>query len=294
MKSKFKKENSPQMERGYEPKVVTPQQNLYSSKFSPENYYQNSNNNSGSTYFSNNNNSRNDFMCNNNYNNSNNNFYNQGPPQMYNNKYYNNEENNQNFSPENKYLVNGKYTCKFEIQIENDNEFQVARRLIGSKGCNMKKIVDICSRNFDGNFSQDGVKLRLRGRGSGYKEGPFNKESDDTLHLCISSKFLETYKKACSLVQELLANVYEEYKVFCNRAGRIPVLSFAVQKEEGVSSRKNNNNFNSNTNNNNNFNSNNNNNFNSNANNYYNNYSYHQNSYKQSFTPFIKDIIVDN
>jgi hypothetical protein len=32
-----------------------------------------------------------------------------------------------------KNLFNGKYTCKFEIQIENDNEFQVARRLIGSK-----------------------------------------------------------------------------------------------------------------------------------------------------------------
>lgn len=32
-----------------------------------------------------------------------------------------------------KFLQNGKYTCKFEIQIENDNEFQVARRLIGAK-----------------------------------------------------------------------------------------------------------------------------------------------------------------
>lgn len=32
-----------------------------------------------------------------------------------------------------KNLFNGKYTCKFEIQIENDNEFQVARRLIGAK-----------------------------------------------------------------------------------------------------------------------------------------------------------------
>jgi len=38
-----------------------------------------------------------------------------------------------------KFLQNGKYTCKFYVQIENDNEFQVARRLIGSKGCNMKK-----------------------------------------------------------------------------------------------------------------------------------------------------------
>ncbi len=28
---------------------------------------------------------------------------------------------------------NGKYTCRFEIQVENDKEFQVARRLIGAK-----------------------------------------------------------------------------------------------------------------------------------------------------------------
>jgi hypothetical protein len=30
-------------------------------------------------------------------------------------------------------MHNGKYTCRFEIQIENDKDFQVARRLIGSK-----------------------------------------------------------------------------------------------------------------------------------------------------------------
>lgn len=36
-------------------------------------------------------------------------------------------------SASDKCLINGKYTCKFEIQIENDNEFQVARRLIGAK-----------------------------------------------------------------------------------------------------------------------------------------------------------------
>jgi hypothetical protein len=39
----------------------------------------------------------------------------------------------------------------------------------------MKRIVEICGRNPDGSFSQDAVKLRLRGKGSGYKEGPFNK-----------------------------------------------------------------------------------------------------------------------
>ncbi len=44
------------------------------------------------------------------------------------------EEDTKTYSGE-KFLQNGKYTCKFEIQIENDNEFQVARRLIGAKVC---------------------------------------------------------------------------------------------------------------------------------------------------------------
>lgn len=39
----------------------------------------------------------------------------------------------------------------------------------------MKKIVEMCSSNQDGSVLYDAVKLRLRGKGSGYKEGPFNK-----------------------------------------------------------------------------------------------------------------------
>lgn len=48
------------------------------------------------------------------------------------NKYGYDFDESKNFSYD-KNLFNGKYTCKFEIQIENDNEFQVARRLIGAK-----------------------------------------------------------------------------------------------------------------------------------------------------------------
>jgi hypothetical protein len=46
--------------------------------------------------------------------------------------YYDGYEDSQSINSE-KCLVNGKYTCRFNIQIENDNEFQVARRLIGAK-----------------------------------------------------------------------------------------------------------------------------------------------------------------
>jgi len=39
----------------------------------------------------------------------------------------------------------------------------------------MKKIIETCSKNTDGTIIKDVVKLRLRGKGSGYKEGPLNK-----------------------------------------------------------------------------------------------------------------------
>ena len=65
-----------------------------------------------------------------------------------------------------------KYTCRYEIQIDNEKEFQVARRVIGSKGANMKRIIEECSEGFDKSVNPyEIVKLRLRGKGSGFKEG---------------------------------------------------------------------------------------------------------------------------
>jgi hypothetical protein len=101
-----------------------------------------------------------------------------------------------------------KYTCRFEIGIDNDKEFQVARRIIGQKGSNMKRIVK----------STD-AKLRLRGRGSGYLEGAAKVESPEPLHLCISCVNSSGYKQAVQLVTELLAQVNEEYKKFCKSKG---------------------------------------------------------------------------
>lgn len=54
----------------------------------------------------------------------------------------------------------------------------------------MKKIIDTCLFDAGSEYKnkQDLVKLRLRGKGSGYKEGPEKKESNEPLHLCVSSK----------------------------------------------------------------------------------------------------------
>jgi len=137
--------------------------------------------------------------------------------QMNNHQYNPNQKQfNQNIEEKNY----GKYTCKYEILIPNDKEFQVARRLIGSKGCNMKKILSECKIN---NNVNDNIKLRLRGRGSGYKEGPQNKESDEPLHLCISAKNQEEMKKACAKVDDLLNKIYEDYKKYCIKNNLTPV-----------------------------------------------------------------------
>jgi len=125
-----------------------------------------------------------------------------------------------------------KYTCRFDIQIENDKEFQVARRLIGSKGSNMKKIVDQCSKGCTYPV-QDVIKLRLRGRGSGFKEGPNQQESDEPLHLCISSRFRDKYTKAKQMVQDLILTTYEDYKRFCEQAGK-EVVNLNTKMSENV------------------------------------------------------------
>lgn len=113
-----------------------------------------------------------------------------------------------------------KYTCRFLIGIENDKEFQVARRLIGAKGSNMKHIV-----------KQTEAKLRLRGQGSGYFEGAGQKESPEPLQLCISCTSPDGYKTAVRQVEELLKRVHDEYRQFCMENGR-PVPDLRINLSE--------------------------------------------------------------
>ena len=90
----------------------------------------------------------------------------------------------------------------------------MCRRLIGTKGCNMKKIIQSCDH---GSQQQEAVKLRLRGKGSGFKEGPNQEESEDELHMCVSSSIYEKYVIACDAVEELIKKVYDEYKQFTGK-----------------------------------------------------------------------------
>jgi len=121
-----------------------------------------------------------------------------------------------------------KYTCRFLIGIENDKEFQVARRIIGAKGANMKKVV----KNTE-------AKLRLRGAGSGYFEGAGQKESAEPLQLCISCTNYDGYKAAVSQVEELINRTYDEYRQFCRENGKpVPDLRINMSENQLVYSNK--------------------------------------------------------
>eukprot|EP00929_Paragymnodinium_shiwhaense_P008476 TRINITY_DN112431_c0_g1_i1.p1 TRINITY_DN112431_c0_g1~~TRINITY_DN112431_c0_g1_i1.p1 ORF type:complete len:403 (+),score=74.21 TRINITY_DN112431_c0_g1_i1:100-1308(+) len=94
----------------------------------------------------------------------------------------------------------GKWQCQFFVGIEEEETFQVVRRLLGPHGKHVKAIAE-----------KSGAKLRLRGRGSGFKEGPQGEESTDELMLCVSVSEKHGYAAAVNLVWEHLESIYKQY-----------------------------------------------------------------------------------
>lgn len=115
-----------------------------------------------------------------------------------------------------------KFTCRFEIPIENDKDFQVARRIIGQKGNNMKRIVAISD-----------AKLRLRGKGSGYLEGFYKAESPEPLHLCVSCTTREGFDDAVAQVTHLLEGVLDQYTTYCKEKN-MHAPQLAVIRRDGA------------------------------------------------------------
>lgn len=56
-------------------------------------------------------------------------------------------------------------------------------------------------------------------------------ESKDPLHLCVSSKYSETFTIACKYVEELLRHIYDEYKAYCHKKG-YKEIELGVKKME--------------------------------------------------------------
>lgn len=112
---------------------------------------------------------------------------------------------------------NNKFTCKYNIMMTNKKGFHFAKKIIGSKGCNMKGIISaaLSDCGLSQSFKNDNlVKLRLRGKGSGFKEGPDGKESNEGLQLCVSCKSNDLYKRTCGHVEILLEKILKSYITF--------------------------------------------------------------------------------
>ena len=107
-----------------------------------------------------------------------------------------------------------KYVAQYFIQIANTYDFPVTKYIIGCNGINLRQIImNYCIRN--GDFT---TKIRLRGKGSGYKEGPNNEESNEPLELCISSLNAFSYTQCCFQLEILLKQIYYIYYLFeCNK-----------------------------------------------------------------------------
>jgi hypothetical protein len=106
-----------------------------------------------------------------------------------------------------------KFLCSYIVGIVDSRSFGVSKRIIGRGGKNMKAISELCP----------GSKIRLRGRGSGFKEPHTNVESDIPLQVNLSSPNAESYERAKFELEKLLKEIYGEYKIFANKNKEVVV-----------------------------------------------------------------------
>ena len=106
-----------------------------------------------------------------------------------------------------------KYVSRYIVQIENEKNFPVRNMIIGNKGMQLRNILyNNCIK-----YGDQSTKIRLRGRGSGYKEGPNKEESKEPMELCISSLNLISFTNCSVEIENLLKQIYYKYYVYqCN------------------------------------------------------------------------------
>lgn len=96
-----------------------------------------------------------------------------------------------------------KCVCTFFVGIADWPGYRVARRIIGRNGVNMRFISQLCPT----------TKLRLRGKGSGYREGDNYMEANVPMQINMSCRHVDEYEVAKREVSLLLESLYEEYRI---------------------------------------------------------------------------------
>ncbi|OMJ74728.1 hypothetical protein SteCoe_26271 [Stentor coeruleus] len=116
-----------------------------------------------------------------------------------------------------------KYIAWFPISMEDSENFHLKEKLLGAKGCNFRKIVEICAKDFVvPERSKDLIKLKI------INEPEFS--------IKLTSRYCQKFQTACGLIYELITVVFEEYKRYCEIQGLNP-SSLRVRKLEQVRGR---------------------------------------------------------
>ena len=103
-----------------------------------------------------------------------------------------------------------KYVSRYIVQIENEKNFPVTKMIIGNNGMLLRQILlDNCIK-----YGDHTTKIRLRGKGSGYKEGPKNEESKDPMELCISSLNMISFSRCTTAIENMLLKIYYQYYLY--------------------------------------------------------------------------------
>lgn len=113
-----------------------------------------------------------------------------------------------------------KSLCRYIVGIEQNRSFNVVRKLLGDHGAHMKAIAE-----------NTGAKLRIRGRGSGFKEGPDNVEADEPLMICVSATSSSSFEESTRDVESLLMHVHDQYYAFCEER-KLPRPKLVVEQTE--------------------------------------------------------------
>ena len=103
-----------------------------------------------------------------------------------------------------------KYVSRYIVQIENEKNFPVTKMIIGNNGMLLRTIIyENCIK-----YGDNTTKIRLRGKGSGYKEGPNNEESKEPMELCISSLNIFTFSRCSNAIESILLRIYYQYYLY--------------------------------------------------------------------------------
>lgn len=80
----------------------------------------------------------------------------------------------------------------------SDNGYHVRNRILGVRGVNILNLIASLGT------TQSCLKIRMRGHGSGYREGPEQMELQEPMQLCVSADSEELLQRAVAAVKQLI------------------------------------------------------------------------------------------